>query len=142
MKPSGKVNPVSVLLLLGLIAGVWAVVTYFPVYWDNLSVREVASGAAITYLSKDEEGVLREVLRRTNTMGAEGTIGWHFEEDEDGVEQKKPGLGLTEDNVTVSFDQPTRTLTVHISYDRVVELKPFDKRKLVHFEVEKKTVLK
>ena len=142
MRASGKVNPVSVVLLLAMIAGGWWLFTYVPIYWDNLRVKEIAGGSALSYLTGSEEGAVREVIRRANSTRPEEVVGWHFEVDDDGLETMLPGLGLTEDNVSVTFDEATRTVTVHISYDRTVELKPFERRAQVHFEVEKKTALK
>jgi hypothetical protein len=137
----GSINPIAVLMLLAAIAGGWWLFTYLPVYWDNLTVREAASACAVNYLAGGEEGVKTRLLTRLNETTMDGTVGWHFETDDDGLEVRKPGLGVTEDQVTISFDERKRTLTVHVEYDRVVELKPSIQRKIVHFSVEKTTQL-
>lgn len=139
-KPRGAVNPVSVIIILALIGLGWWLYTFLPVYWDNLSVREAAGAAAIDWL-RGEESVKATVMRRLNMATPEGVVGWHFATDEEGNETKVPGLGVAEEDITVNWDEASRTVTIRISYDRVVEMKPLDKRRTVHFEVEKKTKL-
>jgi len=141
MSRRGGINPIAVLILAAVAAGVWWLYTFGPVYWDNLTVRETASAAATGYLTGLEEGVMTRVLTRLNKVTMDGSVGWHFETDEEGMEVRKPGLGISEDQVFIGFDEATRTVTVRITYDRVVEMKPFDKRDVVHFVVEKKTKL-
>lgn len=143
MSRSGKVNPVSILLILALIGGGWWGYTYFPVYWDNLTVREAVDSAATVYLASEEEGVKGKLMQRLNMLTTAGEpVGWHFEIDEDGYEVRVPGLGVTEDDITVEWDEANRTVTVQLEYDRVVELKPLDERRTVHFSVVKKLTLK
>lgn len=139
MKARGGVNPISVLLLLAIGAGIWAAITFIPAYWDNLTVREVAHSAATRYPTSGEDGVAAALLERLNDLTMEGTVGWHFDVDEDGYEQKVPGLAVDPDNVQVSYDEEKRVVTVRVAYDRTVELKPSDERRVLHFVVEEQT---
>lgn len=143
MSRSGKVNPVSILLLLAAVGGGWWMFTYLPIHWDHLSVREAVDSAAAEYLVAGEDTAKRKLLARLNRLTAGGeTIGWHFETDEEGNEERVPGLGLTEDNVTIEWDEANKQVTVRVEYDRVVELKPLEDRKTVHFSAEKSLVWK
>jgi hypothetical protein len=136
-KPSGKINPVSVLLLLAVGGGVYWAVLFGPVYFDNLDVREAVDAAFSRYHIEGEKRARQYLLDRLNTRTPEGTIGHHFEVDDDGVERELPGLDVPEEDVSFDYDERTSELTVRVEYDRVVVLKPTRKRRTVHFVVQK-----
>jgi len=137
MKPSGKVNPVSVILLLALGGGIYWAVTFVPTYYNNLDVREAVDAAFSRFTVEGEDRAHQYLLSRLNRGTQEGIIGHHFEVDEDGVEHEVPGLGVADEDVTFEFDERTSELTVRVEYDRVVVLRPFQKRRTLHFVVEK-----
>ncbi len=129
--PSGKTNPISVLLLLGAVGGGWWLYTYGPIYWDNLEVKdEVSKGVNQAILEGDAAARLTLLIRMNKS------VGWHFEIDpQTEAEVVKPGLGLEKEQVVVNSDTSTRTVTVRVEYDRVVPLWPFKQRKTLHFVV-------
>ncbi|MEW6430976.1 MAG: hypothetical protein AB1730_05650 [Myxococcota bacterium] len=137
MKPSGKVNPVSVLLLLALVGAGWWAVIFVPVYLDNLDVREAVDAAFSRYHVEGEQRARQFLMDRLNVRTPQGTIGHHFELDEEGVERELPGLGVPEENVTFDYVERDSLLTVRVEYDRVVVLKPTQARRTLHFVVEK-----
>jgi hypothetical protein len=139
MKPSGKVNPVSVLALLALGGATYWAILFLPVYYDNLEVKEALDAAFSQARVEGEERAKTWLMRRLNGVTpGQGTLGTHLEVDEDGVERELPGLGVPEENVTFTWDDRESTLTLRVEYDRVVVLKPSDKRKVLHFVAEKK----
>lgn len=138
MRPTGKTNPVTVLVILAVIAGGYWVVMFGPLYLDNLEVREAADSAFNVYVvERDETKAIREALNRQTKIGS------HFEvSEEDGTEQKLPGLGLTEDDVVLEHDESSGEASVRIEYNRTVILWPTENRRTVHFAVEKKGKIK
>ena len=138
MKPSGKVNPVTVLLLLAIGGAVYWAVMFGPMYLDNFEVREAVDSAWSLWATDGEDHTYQWLLNRLNNRTQMGTMGSHFEVDEDGVEKLLPGLGVPEDNITFAYDENTKMLTVRVEYQRVVVLKPSDKRRTMRFVVEKR----
>lgn len=136
-KPSGKVNPISVLLVLAFGGGVYWAVLFGPLYIDNLDVREAVDAAFSRYGNEGEDRARQYLVSRLNKGTQDGIVGHHFEVDEDGVEQELPGLDVAEDNVTFEYEERTSQLTVRVEYDRVVVLKPSQKRRTLHFVVQK-----
>lgn len=121
------------LLLLGAIAGGWALVVYGPAYYDHFGVKEavwLAFTRAQTDLSPAEARA--QLLHNLNTQ-----VGWHFQvDDETGEERVQPGLGISEDAVEVKVDTELNLVRVHLEYDRVLLLKPSNRRTTVHFVAE------
>lgn len=124
----------TVLLLLGAIAGGWAALVYGPAYFDHFGVKEevwLAFTRVQTDLSPAE--VRTQLLRNLNSQ-----VGWHFQlDDETGEERVQPGLGISEDAVEVTIDTELKLVRVHLEYDRVLLLKPSNRRTTVHFVAEK-----
>jgi hypothetical protein len=126
-----KLKFTTVLLVLAGVAGAWWLFTYGPVYVDHLEVKEAATqiiNIIPTSNSNNPHDYAANSFFRLNA-----NVGYHFEVDEEtGVENQLPGLGLTiDDNLTVETEG--KRTTVVIEYDRVVPLKPFKKRDLLHF---------
>jgi hypothetical protein len=127
----GKFKPVTLLLVLALVAAGWWMYTFMPIYLDHLEMREATQQIINTIPAVGltaEPG--KDVLYRINAQ-----IGWHLEVDEEtGVEREVPGMNITrEDNLVINYDQAAKRVTVTIEYDRVVLLKPFNKRRTLHF---------
>ncbi|MDP1828328.1 MAG: hypothetical protein Q8L48_33980 [Archangium sp.] len=134
MRNNGETNPVTYLVLALVAAGIFYAYHVGPLYYDNLAARDIAGEAFSVYILKGEKAALDGMLIRANSRSPDTS---HYEVDKDGVEQVRPGYGLTEDNVTFTFDEATRKLTVRIEYDRIVEFKPLKKRKSYHLVAEK-----
>jgi hypothetical protein len=129
--PRGKVNPISVLLLLGFAAGGWWLYVYGPIYWDNLEVKDELGKCAAQAAVDGDDTAASSVLRRLN-----GTVGWHYRVDpETGEESVAPGLGLEKDQLEVKSDSSTKLVTARVEYDRTFQLVPFQRRKTLHFVV-------
>lgn len=134
MRNNGETNPVTYLVLALVAAGLFYGYHVAPLYYDNLAARDAAGEAFAVYILKGEKVALDNMLIRLNSKSPDTS---HYEVDKDGVEQILPGYGLTEDNVTFTFDEASRKLTVRIEYDRIVEFKPLKKRKSYHLVAEK-----
>lgn len=131
-----KTNPVTVLVVLLLIAAGWWGWTFGPLYYDHLEVKEAASQMVnLVPQVREVQDAITNPLVRLNTR-----VGWHYHLDEEtGEESVQPGLGLTaEDNVELEVDEERRHPRVRIRYSRVVQLKPFQRRQRVDFTAEAK----
>ena len=121
-------------MLLGAIAGGWALMVYGPAYYEHFGVKEevwLAFTRAQTDLSPTE--ARDQLVRHLNTQ-----VGWHFQVDEEtGEETVQPGLGISDDAVDVKIDPEVNLVRVRLEYDRVVVLRPSNRRTTVHFVAEK-----
>jgi hypothetical protein len=127
-------NPFTILLFVALAVAAYAAFFYVPLYMDNLDVKEAVAQAYNVVLLEGEAGAKSKFVFRTSTIGE------HFQVNDDGVEEVKPGLGLLEDSLVVT--EAGTKLTVSIEYDRVIVLKPTEKRRTVHFSVMKTGTVK
>ena len=135
--PSGKVNPVSVLLVVALAAAGWYGSYVVPIYYDNLDVREAFEQGLNVAIIEGVDRARVGTVRKLNTM-----IGTHYAIDEEtGAETIEPGLGIEPEAFAIDIDTPAKLITGHLEYDRVVQLKPLQKRKSFHFVHDKKVKL-
>lgn len=135
----GKINPFTVLLVIGLVLVGWYGFLTVPLYIDHLDVREAAEQIRnLVPASRSPEEAAGNPLRRLNSQ-----VGWHYSVDEEtGEERVLPGLGLTmDDNVTVDVDESGKQVTVVIDYTRTFQLKPLQRRQNFHFRAESKSKL-
>lgn len=132
-RPKGKINFIGVLMLAGITYGIWWIVTYSTVYLDNLDVKNAVNTAFNQSPRSTDEAMRAGVIRALNF----NSVGWHWEENDDGLKQRKPGLGLTDEQVEIERDEVNNTILVRVAYAREVELAPFDKLDTVKFVVEK-----
>ncbi len=132
MRKNGETNPVTYLLFALLAAAGFYAFHVGPVYWDNMNAKEAAGEALNVYILNGEDAARMGVLNRLNVLNPDTS---HFEVDKDGVETEQPGLGLTDDNVTLKLEG--KKITVRIEYDRVIQFKPLKKRKTYHLVAEK-----
>ncbi len=119
MRNAGKVS-LGTLVLLALIAGgIYFVVMVAPFYVDHLDVKEAVSAAHNLAGRNGNDGVLRAEIRvRTSQMGQ------HVEKDTWGVERVVPGLGLTDEQITIERSSVTQNVRIEVAYEREVQLKP------------------
>ncbi len=133
MRNNGETNPGTYVVGALLLAGGFYVFHVAPVYWGNLEAKEAASQAFSVYILNGEEAARNDVLFRLNN-NKDVT---HLEMNDEGVEEEKPGYGIADDNVKITYDQGTKKLTVRVEYDRIIEFKPLKKRKKFHLVAEK-----
>ena len=131
LKARGAVSLFTMVLLLGLAGVGYAGWLYIPLFLDNLDMRE-ASSAAFNRLAHDPatERVRSYFLSRANSIGT------HWEE-EDGTRVEKPGLGLTDADVTMERDALEHTARVEVDYRREARLWPLARFVTFDFHVEK-----
>jgi hypothetical protein len=134
VRPTGAVNPVSVLLVIAGAGAIYYAVMFGPLYIDNMSVKQAAE-VGLTAGRGPEESI-RDVVLRTINTGPEA-VGTHMEEDAEGNLVEKRGLGLTEENVSVFKDEAAKTVRISIDYSRTVRLKPTQKTRTVSLHAEK-----
>jgi hypothetical protein len=127
-------NPLTVLLFAALAGGAYYAVIFGPLYLDNLGVKEAAE-IGITAARANEDVVATAVLKKINF--GPNPPGSHLEETDSGDLVEKPGLGLTEENVSVVKDEATKTVRITIDYARTVRLVPTQSTRTVQFHVEK-----
>jgi hypothetical protein len=130
-KTRGAVSVVSLVLLLGVAAGVYAAWIFVPPYFDNLDVRE-ATSAAFIHMAVDQENdririYLLDRLKR---------IGTHWESEGDTLVEKR-GLGLTDSDILIERDPTEHTGRVQVDYQRQVKLWPSERFFSIEFHVEK-----
>jgi hypothetical protein len=134
VRNSGKVNPVSILVILAVAGALWWVFTFAQVYLDHMDVQDaISTGFNMVKNGEKEEQVHSVVLGQCNKP----TLGWHWENNELGERKQAEGLGLTEENFKLERDEATLTFTISMDYTREVLMRPTDKWRTVHFHVEK-----
>ncbi len=125
---------IGYLTVAALAAAAYLGVMFVPVYLDNLNARDIVNTSFNQYRDlRSLEALAETVLRQFNA------VPWatHVVEDKNGEKQVVKGLGLTEDNLFINFNEETRTLTLRVTYSRTVQLKPTDKVRKVNFVVER-----
>lgn len=131
MRPYGRINLVSLILIAAVVGGLYAVVMIGPIYADNIDVRE-AVNQAFNQIARNTEEFVRANLREKLRM-----VGKHKETDEFGYEKEVPGLGLTDDQIVIERNDPAGTVRIEVSYEREVDLKPFNKTIRLQFNEHK-----
>ena len=133
MRPSGAVNPISVLLVAALLAAVYWAIVAGPMYLDNFTVREIAETTIPRAYQSSDEALVQDVVTRLNM----NEVGWHREDDENGQGLEVPGLGVSAQNVAIERDEAAHHLRVTIRYSRDVRLVPTSKWTTIDFEATK-----
>ncbi len=135
VKPYGKANLASILLVLAVAVGIWLGALFTPIYLDNLNVKDaVAAAYADVNLGKTDEQIRNRIIEDLNS----NKVGTHQEHDRFGELVNVPGLGLTTENITIDRNDVARTVRIRVDYDREVRLKPLQRVVKVHFNPEKK----
>ncbi|MBX7099979.1 MAG: hypothetical protein K1X89_19855 [Myxococcaceae bacterium] len=130
MRAPGRVS-LSALLTLGAIAGgVWWCINFVPLHMDNLNVKDAVKSAFNDSGRRGDE-YLRSSIKDTCNQARVGT-----HQEFDGNEYKEvPGLGLTDENITIVRDEVRKTIRITVEYDRKIALKPGGAPRVVHFVV-------
>jgi hypothetical protein len=115
--------------IAGVAAACYVAALSIPLYMDHFEVQDICNSAFNKFKDHGAEGTKGEILRKLNA------VPWavHLEEDEGGEQKEVAGLGLTEDEVIVDYDENTKMLNVHLEYTRTVVLKPSQKTRSVKF---------
>lgn len=132
-------NPLTVLLVVAVLGGLFYGFHVGPLYLDNLDVKEACQMAINTWTSEDNlvkgQGALNKRLNMSD-------LGWHFGEDDDGLEVIKPGLGIPDENMVLEEDDSGLERTCRVTYSRTIQFSPLKKRKTYPFVVQVKQVRK
>jgi len=124
-------------MIAALLAAIYWTAMFGPLYLDNLNVKEAAEIGLSGY-AEGADYMRMLTLRRINQQSVNTKpIGSHMEETEDGRVVEVPGLGLTDENVIVDYDEQKRFARITIRYQRTVRLKPTQSKSVVDFEVTK-----
>lgn len=129
VRRNGETNPVTIIVILALIAAGFYAYYVVPLYLDNGEARERVTQAFNVYWV-DGEAAARDRLQFQLSV-----IGEHFEVGEDGVEQVVKGLGIPADDILI--EETDASLTVRIAYSRTVQFSPLKTRKTYQFVAEK-----
>lgn len=129
LRPSGKFNPLSLLVIGGVAYGLWWMFTFVGVYLDNLDVKDGVNGAFNESPRSSDPVLISHILGKANAS----TTGEHEEEQPDGTIKVVPGIGLKEEDVTITRDDVASTIRIAVAYQRKVVLKPTTKVKFVQF---------
>lgn len=63
-RPQRGITFVTVLILVGILAGTWWALTFGPAYWDNLEVKKMLREAANYAYQQKEDGQVRIFIER------------------------------------------------------------------------------
>lgn len=132
MKPHGRIQILTMLLILGVGGvGYWSFF-HVPLYLDNMTVRDAVASAANSAKQETDDRIMTMLLNKVNAP----TTGTHRSEDDEGNKVVKGGLGLTEDDVLIERDSETKKIRVKIVYTREFFMWPSKELKKKRFVVE------
>jgi hypothetical protein len=133
--PSGKVS-FGGLVLLTLVAGViYLGVMIVPLYVDNFDVQEAVTMAFNRIpQGADDDSIRALILERT------GRMGYHWERDRYDRDILVPGLGLTEEQITIVRSGVSAHVRIQVDYSRRVRFKPTSIVRTVNFRVVKEGI--
>ncbi len=126
MRAYGRVNLIGVAIVAAIVGGLYYGITVMPVYLDNLDIREVVAGCY------NESGRINDEMIKARIKGTASRIGKHMAEDGFGTLVEAPGLGLTDDQITVARDEVRKTILIRVEYDQEVVFWPGKKKKRIH----------
>lgn len=123
------------LTVLAIFAALYAVVIFTPIYLDHFDMKDICNSSFNAFRELGTPETFKADLLRKLNMVEWAT---HPEQDEYGAVTEVKGLGLTDDDVLVEFDDRTKVLSVKVTYVRRVLLKPTDKIRVMNFSFERK----
>lgn len=126
VRDSGKVNVLGLLMLAGIIAGIYFTIMLAPAVTDNMDVQG-AVDAAYNQSARDDD-VLRNIIQDKLRY-----VGDHEEDDGFGNMKVVKGLGLTDDDIIIDRDGVNDAVTIQVNYSRKIDLKPFNRFLILHF---------
>ncbi len=131
--PAGKVNLIGLVLIAAVVAGLYWVFIFAPLYVDNFAVKEAVDAMYHQSGRWPDERLVSELVSRLNAPN----VGTHKEDDGFGNVREVGGLGIKEEQVIVFRDTARNTISVQVDYWREVQLKPTSKIRTVRFVVKK-----
>lgn len=121
MRAAGKVNIGMLLFLVAVAGAIFVAAKVVPVYVDHMDVKEAVDATFNLAGRNNNDGLLRgEIRERTMRMGH------HVETDSWGVDQVVPGLGLTDEQITIERSRVTENVKIEVTYEREVDFSPFN----------------
>ncbi|HEX8819825.1 MAG TPA: hypothetical protein VF794_07885, partial [Archangium sp.] len=108
------------MVFLALLAGgIYLGVMLVPVYVDNFTVREAVTVAHNRAAQGADEAMLRNVIiERTSRLG------YHWERDRFDQSIRMPGLGLTDEDITIERSSVSESLRIEVNYERRIRFVP------------------
>jgi hypothetical protein len=135
VRDAGKTNFAGLGLLVVVASIIFVAVKVVPFYVDNLDVKEAVEAAHNLSGRNNNDGILREEIRmRTKHMGE------HVQRDSWGVDQVVPGLGLTDDDITIERSPVTENVRIEVNYERVVDFSPIPYTRVLRLRAMKEGV--
>jgi len=128
--PRGAVNPLSVIVIVAIVAAIYYVAIFAPAYLDNIDVTDAVVSAY------NQTGQAQDETIRTNLRDKLKRIGTHREPNENGELVEVLGLGIPDEDVTYEVN-PDNTVTVQVKYVREIRLKPTGKWSKLRFSPSK-----
>lgn len=132
MNQRGKVQFLTIVLILAIAGAAWAAVIYGPYYLDHSTVKQTTQQYLSRMTSVNKRG---DVDLRKLYIAELNRIGQHDETDATGLKKVVKGLGITDEMVTWKTDNVTGISTVGVEYSRTFQLKPLKKWKTLQFSV-------
>lgn len=121
-------------LAAALVGGLYSVIMFVPLYVDHWDVEDMGNKTFNQFRDLGIEGVRTYVRDQLNRV----TFMTHEEDDGFGGTKVVDGMGMTDDDILVEFDETTKVLHLHFEYKRVVVLKPTQKQRVFKFVYDKK----
>jgi hypothetical protein len=124
------------MVFLALLAGgIYLGVMLLPVYVDNFTVREAVTVAHNRAAQGADEAMLRNVIiERTSRLG------YHWERDRFDQSIRMPGLGLTDEDITIERSSVSESLRIEVNYERRIRFVPSKYVRTLRFRVVKEGV--
>ena len=135
VKPSGKVNILGVLILIGIAGAIYWGVMIGPLYLQRTDAKgELQVG--FNKFGLDKVPNIRKVMLLH--FNDPELFGKNLQPNEQGVLVEVPGLGVTEDDLEYEPNDRLKELLVRLRYKRTIILRPTSKVKTYNFMVEVK----
>ena len=129
--PSGKISFGGLVLLLLVVGGLYLGVMLIPVYAGNFDVKEAVAVAFNRSPTSDDDMLRKVIIERTSQVGT------HWDTDKFDQDVLVPGLGLTDENITIERSTVSPNVRIEVDYERRVRLKPTNNVRVIRFHVVK-----
>src|SRR5690349_8509157 len=132
--PSGKISFGGLVLLILVVGGLYLGVMLIPVYADNFDVKEAVAVAFNRSPTSDDDMLRKVIIERTSQVGT------HWDTDKFDQDVLVPGLGLTDENITIERSTVSPNVRIEVDYERRVQLKPTNNVRVIRFHVVKEGI--
>jgi hypothetical protein len=118
-----------------VVGGIYLGVMLVPVYVDNFTVKEAVAVAHNRIAQGADDDTIRAViLERT------GRLGYHWERDRFDQNIRVPGLGLTNEEITIERSFTSPNVRIEVNYERRIRFVPSKYVRTLRFRVAKEGV--